>query len=162
MPLPSPTPNGDHAMTGPEDNQQAKALDGALADLLDLGLLAKQAHWSVVGPRFRALHLLLDELAGLARDGADSVAERAVTLGHWPDGRASTITALSSLPPAERGPVVDSDVITRVVADLDAVGARIHGALEVFEKDYVTADVFTGVLAAVEKFAWMLRAQAVQ
>ena len=43
-------------------NEQAGALDGALADLLDLSLLAKQAHWNVVGPRFSALHALFDDL----------------------------------------------------------------------------------------------------
>ena len=80
------------------EHPQADALDGALADLLDLGLLAKQAHWNVVGPRFPAMHHLLDQLADLARTSSDRVAERAVVLGHAPDGRAASITRLSSLP----------------------------------------------------------------
>jgi starvation-inducible DNA-binding protein len=146
-------------MSQPE-NQQASTLDGLLADLLDLGLLAKQAHWSVVGPRFRGLHQLLDELAALARDSADRLAERAATLGHLPDGRAATIVALSALPPMERGAQRDTDVIAAFVVILDAVAARIHAAMEVFERDYVTVDLFTCSLAAVEKVAWMLRAQA--
>jgi starvation-inducible DNA-binding protein len=147
-------------MTSAGHNEQASALDGALADLLDLGLLAKQAHWNLIGPRFRAMHLLLDELADTARDGVDRIAERAVTMGHSPDGRASTITALSSLPQLEPGPLRDVDAITAFGNILDAVETRIHSALEAFEKDLVTVDLFTDVLAAVEKYAWMLRASA--
>ena len=156
----SPSSLNSHPPMSRPENQQATILDGALADLLDLGLLAKQAHWSVIGPRFRGLHQLLDELAGLARDSADRLAERAATLGHLPDGRAATIVALSSLPRMERGAQRDTDVIAAFVAILDAVADRIHSAIEVFERDYVTVDLFTGVLAAVEKVAWMLRAQA--
>src|SRR5262245_66412054 len=37
-------------------NPRATTLDGTLADLLDLALLAKHATWNVYGPRFEALH----------------------------------------------------------------------------------------------------------
>jgi starvation-inducible DNA-binding protein len=141
------------------ENHQAIALDGALADMLDLSLLAKQAHWNVVGPRFRALHLLLDDLAALARDSADRIAERAATLGRSPDGRVATIFQLSSLPTVDPGMLHDVEAITAFIAILDAVADRIHSALEAFEKDVVTVDLFTGELAAIEKYAWMLRAQ---
>ncbi len=48
-----------------------------LVDLVDLALVAKQIHWNVVGPRFRSVHLQLDELVGTARTHSDTVAERA-------------------------------------------------------------------------------------
>jgi starvation-inducible DNA-binding protein len=141
------------------NSQQTSVLDGALADLLDLGLLAKQAHWNVVGPNFGAVHRLLDELADLARDGADAIAERAVALGHPPDGRAKTITGTSSLPVLDRVPVRDREVVVLFGPILDAVIYRLHGALEAFEQDPVTADLLVGVVAALEKQAWMIRAQ---
>jgi starvation-inducible DNA-binding protein len=146
-------------MTAPGENQQAGALDGALADLLDLGLLAKHAHWNLVGPRFRSMHLLLDELADTARESADRIAERSVTLGHSADGRAATIAVLSSLPRLEPGALRDVDTIKAFGNILDAVTIRIHEVLEAFEKDLVTVDLFTGVLSAIERYAWMLRAQ---
>jgi starvation-inducible DNA-binding protein len=146
-------------MNGLPEHRQAGALDDALADLLDLGLLAKQAHWNVVGPGFRALHDLLDELAAFARDAADLVAERAVTLGHPPDGRATTITMRSSLPTVEPGTLRDTDTVSAFIAILDAVVARIHGVVEAFETDYVTVELFTRTLAGVEKYGWLLRAQ---
>jgi starvation-inducible DNA-binding protein len=146
-------------MTAPGENQQADALDGALADLLDLGLLAKHAHWNLVGPRFRSMHLLLDELADTARDIADRIAERTVMLGHPADGQAATITAVSSLPRLEPGALRDVDTIKVFGRILEAVESRIHSALEAFEKDFVTVDLLTDVLAAIERYAWVLRAQ---
>ena len=53
-------------------------LNQQLADLLDLGLQAKQAHWNVKGPHFAALHTLFDEVAAGVAASADELAERAV------------------------------------------------------------------------------------
>lgn len=146
-------------MTAGTKNQQAGALDVALADLLDLGLLAKQAQWNLVGPRFRSLHALLDEMADTARDSADRVAERAVMLGHPADGRATTIAALSTWPRLDPGSLRDVDALRSFGVILEAVEVRLHSSLEAFEDDAVSADLFTGILAAVERYAWMLRAQ---
>src|SRR5881409_2975419 len=38
-------------------------LNQELADVLDLGLQAKQAHWNVKGPHFIGLHELFDKVA---------------------------------------------------------------------------------------------------
>jgi starvation-inducible DNA-binding protein len=61
-------------------------LQATLLELLDLSLIGKQLHWSVTGPLFRPLHLYLDELIDSWRSLADTVAERAVAVGVWPDG----------------------------------------------------------------------------
>ncbi|MFJ6120357.1 ferritin-like domain-containing protein [Streptomyces sp. NPDC092129] len=39
--------------------------------------MAKQAHWNVYGPRFRSVHLQLDEVVATTRGYADRIAERA-------------------------------------------------------------------------------------
>jgi starvation-inducible DNA-binding protein len=57
------------------------ALQGALVDLIDLSLQAKQAHWNLVGKNFRSLHLQLDDVVATARDHSDILAERAITVG---------------------------------------------------------------------------------
>src|SRR5438105_13213207 len=67
----------------------AEALQGALVDLVDLSLVAKQIHWNIVGPRFRSVHLQLDEVVASARTHSDTVAERGSALGVPPDGRAA-------------------------------------------------------------------------
>jgi starvation-inducible DNA-binding protein len=141
------------------ENRQASGLDGTLADLLDLGLLAKHARWNLVGPRFGAIQLILDELADFARAGADQVAERAVTLGHPPDGRSVAIATQSSLPAVEPGALWDANAITAFMAVLEALAARIHSGLEAFETDLVTLGLLTSLLATVERYGWMLRAQ---
>jgi starvation-inducible DNA-binding protein len=56
-------------------HDQAGALDGALAYLLDLGLLARHAHWNVVGSRFGSVHELLGESAGVARSDDEREAD---------------------------------------------------------------------------------------
>src|SRR5213592_4670897 len=56
-------------------------LNQELADVLDLGLQAKQAHWNVKGPHFIGLHELFDKVAEELEEFTDSIAERAVELG---------------------------------------------------------------------------------
>jgi starvation-inducible DNA-binding protein len=73
--------------------ETGELLQETLVDLVDLSVLGKQAHWTVVGPRFRTLHLQLDEIVDASRQHADVVAERASALGVAPDARAATVAA---------------------------------------------------------------------
>ena len=147
------------AMTTLDQTTVTTALDGTLVDLINLGLLAKQAHWNLVGPSFRELHLLLDEVADLARDAGDTVAERAVTLGHHPDGRAETVAHGDVLPPVRPGALRDTDAITTFGAILGTVITRLRDAIAAVSDDLVTQDLLTRITADVEKLAWMIRAQ---
>jgi starvation-inducible DNA-binding protein len=144
-------------MTVTERQTIAAALDVALLDLINLGLLAKQAHWNVEGPMFRSLHLLLDELAELARNGGDELAERAITLGHHPDGRPATV-ATSSFPDIPAGAIRDSDVLDEFQPILDGVVQGLHRAIHVSSDDPVTQDLLTTIAAGLDKHAWMIRA----
>ena len=56
-------------------------LNQELADVLDLGLQAKQAHWNVKGPHFIGLHELFDKVAEELEELTDDMAERAVEVG---------------------------------------------------------------------------------
>src|SRR5882724_11910953 len=56
-------------------------LNQQLADVLDLDLQAKQAHWNVKGPHFIGLHELFDKVAEELEEFTDGIAERAVELG---------------------------------------------------------------------------------
>ncbi|MFB6983849.1 Dps family protein [Streptomyces scopuliridis] len=138
-----------------------EALQGALVDLVDLSLVAKQVHWNIVGPRFRSVHLQLDEVVSTARKHSDTVAERAAAIGVTPDGRATTVAATSAIRTVPNGWIADADVIRTLVDALGAVIERMRERVEVTDKpDPVTQDVLIQVTADLEKHAWMFQAES--
>ncbi len=151
-------------MTSPLDDAAkeatAAALNRVLADLIDLSLVGKQAHWTLVGPRFRTLHLQLDEVVDAVRIHADDVAERVVTIGVAPDGRAATVAAESALPEHPTGWAKDTDVVDWFVGALGTAIGRLREAVAETEKhDVVSQDLLIGITAALEKHMWMFQAE---
>lgn len=133
------------------------ALQRSLTDLLGLTLVVKHAHWNVTGPRFRALHLQLDELASVARDAADEIAERCVALGAAPDGRPSS---LSSIPEIGAGPLPDTELIEHLLAHIDHVIDHAVAAIQMeLASDLVSQSIVIELVAELDKQAWMLAAQ---
>jgi starvation-inducible DNA-binding protein len=140
----------------------ADALQGALVDLVDLALVAKQVHWNVVGPRFRSVHLQLDEVVDTARTHSDTVAERASALGVSPDGRAATVAAGSGIGEVPGGWVKDEDAVRVLVAALGAVITRMRERVQsTAEPDPVSQDIFIQITADLEKHHWMFQAENV-
>ncbi|QNP69820.1 DNA starvation/stationary phase protection protein [Streptomyces roseirectus] len=140
----------------------AEALQGALVDLIDLSLVAKQVHWNVVGPRFRSVHLQLDEVVDIARAHSDTVAERASALGVSPDGRAATVAAGSGIGSVGEGWVKDADAVGTLVSALGAVITRMRERVAVTgDADPVSQDIFIGITADLEKHHWMFQAENV-
>ncbi|MDI3406003.1 Dps family protein [Streptomyces cavernicola] len=137
-----------------------EALQGALVDLVDLSLVAKQVHWNVVGPRFRSVHLQLDEVVDTARMHSDTVAERAATLGVSPDGRSATVAQSSGIGGVPDGWVKDADAVQTLVDALGAVIARMRERVDATgEADAVSQDIFIGITADLEKHHWMFQAE---
>jgi starvation-inducible DNA-binding protein len=138
----------------------AAHLQQILVDLIELHLQGKQAHWNVIGSNFRDLHLQLDEVVDAARVASDTIAERMRALDAVPDGRSDTVAATTTLPqfPAyeqNTGDVVDL-ITTRVYATVDTVRA-VHD--EVDAEDPSTADQLHQIIDALEKLAWMIKAE---
>ncbi|WAU84518.1 DNA starvation/stationary phase protection protein [Streptomyces sp. Qhu-G9] len=138
----------------------SEALQGALVDLVDLSLVAKQIHWNVVGPRFRSVHLQLDEVVDTARLHSDTVAERASTLGVSPDGRAATVASSSGIGAVPDGWVKDTDAVGALVDALGAVIGRMRERVAATgDADPVSEDIFIGITADLEKHHWMFQAE---
>ncbi|MEU5365781.1 DNA starvation/stationary phase protection protein [Streptomyces sp. NPDC005925] len=138
----------------------SEALQGGLVDLVDLGLVAKQIHWNVVGPRFRSVHLQLDEVVDLARTHSDTVAERAAALGVPPDGRAATVAVGSGIGVTPEGWVDDTAAVRAVVEALTAVIERMRARIDATaEPDPVSQDIFIQITADLEKQRWMFQAE---
>ncbi|MFJ4966239.1 Dps family protein [Streptomyces sp. NPDC088729] len=137
------------------------ALQGALVDLVDLSLVAKQVHWNVVGPRFRSVHLQLDDVVVTARQHSDTVAERASALGVNPDGRSGTIAKETAIRSAPDGWIKDTDAVRALVDALGVVISRMRERIEVTdEPDPVTQDILIALTADLEKHAWMFQAES--
>ncbi len=135
-------------------------LQSTLVELIDLALLGKQAHWSVVGEHFRSVHLELDEIVDLARLSYDRVAERIATLGVAPDGRAETISTTSELAPFPEGFVAATETVQRVAQTMDTISLRMKERIVgIGDDDPVSQDILIGITDEVEKAAWMLRSQ---
>ncbi|WP_159775359.1 Dps family protein [Streptomyces sp. HM190] len=136
------------------------ALQETLVDLLGLSLIGKQAHWNIVGPRFRSIHLQLDEVVSTARSYADQVAERAAALGVAPDGRPETVAARFALPGTKEGWLRDNDVVRLMVEALTTAIGRLRERIEATEEaDKVSQDLLISLTAELEKQRWMFEAE---
>ncbi|MFB6440174.1 Dps family protein [Streptomyces sp. NPDC056411] len=137
------------------------ALQGALVDLVDLSLVAKQVHWNVIGPRFRSVHLQLDEVVASARTHADTVAERASAIGVSPDGRAGTVAKASGISEVQDGWIKDGEVVRAMVNALGAIIGRMRERIvDTADPDPVSQDILIGLTADLEKHHWMFQAEA--
>ncbi|TXS27763.1 Dps family protein [Streptomyces sp. gb1(2016)] len=137
------------------------ALQGALVDLVDLSLVAKQVHWNVVGPRFRSVHLQLDEVVDTARQHSDTVAERASAVGINPDGRSRTLAKTTAIDVVPDGWIKDVDAVRVLVDALRVVIDRMRERIEVTdEPDPISQDILITLTADLEKHAWMFQAES--
>jgi starvation-inducible DNA-binding protein len=155
MPGPIPSTLSDEARA-----TTAAALQATLVDLVDLSLVAKQAHWNLVGRQFHDVHLHLDELVDTARKYSDDVAERMAAIGVSPDGRAPTVAEKSAVPAIDGGWVRDRDVIAKIFESVDVVVRNLRPRLDETEKsDLVTQDLLIEVVGQLEEARWMWQAQ---
>jgi len=141
-------------------DEVGRELEAALIELVDLSLIGKQLHWTVVGPLFRPLHLHLDELVDSWRELGDTVAERAVAIGFIPDGQSAAVAAASGLAPVERSALEDHVVVRELTHRIADISERMRGRMDrLGELDTASQDVLIEVVRALEEQQWMLRAQ---
>ncbi|HVJ87230.1 MAG TPA: DNA starvation/stationary phase protection protein Dps [Caulifigura sp.] len=137
-----------------------KLLNERLADLIDLKLQCKQAHWNVKGPNFIALHELFDKQAEVVAGHVDEVAERITTLGGTADGGVATVakrTSLSAYPQNLMSGMKHVDALATAFA---TVGKVVRKAIDEADEleDADTADLFTGVSRDLDQQLWFLEA----
>ncbi|HEX6352323.1 DNA starvation/stationary phase protection protein [Actinophytocola sp.] len=152
-PITSPLGDTERETTG-------AILQATLVDLVDLSLIAKQAHWNVVGPNFRSAHLQLDELVSAARQFTDDVAERANAIGISPNGKAKTVVESSGIPNYPDNWQNVESTVAAIVEILDALIKRLRKRIEETDKsDLVTQDLLIEIARELEKQHWMWQAQ---
>ncbi|WP_236790699.1 DNA starvation/stationary phase protection protein Dps [Amycolatopsis sp. GM8] len=152
-PIKSPLSESDKEITG-------NVLQATLVDLVDLSLIAKQAHWNVVGANFRSVHLQLDELVATARTYVDEVAERANAIGVSPNGKAKTVVESSGLAEYPDNWQSVESTIAAIVDLLAQEIQRLRKRIDETDKsDLVTQDLLIEIVRELEKAHWMWEAQ---
>ena len=135
-------------------------LNERLADLIDLNLQAKQAHWNVKGPNFIALHELFDSVSEEVEDFVDTVAERLVALGGTAEGTIGVVAKRTKLEPYPVTITSGRDHVEALSNALAAVGKSARTAIDRANElgDADTADLFTEVSRAIDKKLWFVEA----
>jgi len=133
-----------------------------LADVIDLQLQLKQAHWNVKGPHFIGLHELFDKIAEDVETYVDEIAERVVQLGGIAQGTVRVAAAGSRL---EEYPLTIADGSAHVEAVAKALSTFGREArLSIDEAnaldDADTADLFTEVSRGIDKWLWFVEAHS--
>ena len=133
-----------------------------LADVIDLQMQLKQAHWNIKGPHFIGLHELFDKIAGDVETYVDEIAERAVQLGGIAQGTVRVAAARSRL---EEYPLTIADGSAHVEAvakALSTFGRKARVSIDEANalSDADTADLFTEVSRGIDKWLWFVEAHS--
>lgn len=130
-----------------------------VATAADLRSQVKQAHWTVVGPNFIALHKLFDEQAVVLLAHIDLYAERIRALQGIPTGTVRNAAKNSPLEelPIEEIPEIDAInlLVDRWEQYSDGLGTAMKEAEEA--EDMSTQDIFIEGQRAADLQAYFLR-----
>ena len=131
-----------------------------LADVLDLQLQMKQAHWNVKGPHFIGLHKLFDEIYEAVESYVDLIAERIVQLGGVAEGTVRVAAKRSRLDEYPLDIAEGTAHIEAVARALSSFGQEARNTIEEAEEleDADTADMFTEISRGIDKWLWFVEA----
>lgn len=138
--------------------ESIRLLADRLADLIDLQLQTKQAHWNVKGPNFIAIHELFDDVAGQVTEHVDTVAERITTLGGTAEGTLAAVAKRTSLAPYPLNIFSSREHLEALSTAIAKAGKGIRAAIDQSSElgDAGTADLFTGISRNLDKNLWFL------
>ncbi|MDP1796709.1 MAG: DNA starvation/stationary phase protection protein Dps [Planctomycetaceae bacterium] len=140
--------------------QLVALLNERLADLIDLRLQAKQAHWNVKGPQFIALHELFDSVYAVVEPFVDDVAERIAALGGAAEGTVGVVGSRTKLAAYPTDITAGCDHLNALSTALAAAGKSVRAAIDQADGlgDADTADLFTGISRELDKQLWFVEA----
>lgn len=133
-------------------------LNARLAELIDLRLRVKQAHWNVRGPNFIAIHEMFDGFAGTLDAHIDVVAERVGQLGGLAAGSLRQVADATTLK-AYPAKATKAEQHLEALADAyAAVGKNVRKAIDLADElgDAAAADIFTAASRELDKSLWFI------
>ncbi|MBV9828286.1 MAG: DNA starvation/stationary phase protection protein Dps [Alphaproteobacteria bacterium] len=143
-------------------NSAIGLLQPRLSDAIDLASQAKQAHWTVKGANFVAMHALFDRIAGDIGGFSDLIAERIASLGGQAEGTARITAERSSLPIYPLNITDSSAHVEALSTALALFGGSVRHAIGAAADvgDQTTADVFTEISRGIDQLLWFVEAHA--
>lgn len=135
-----------------------KGLNLVLANLIEVGVSSKQAHWNIRGANFMGLHELFDLIAEEAYDFADTVAERVRAFNELSHGTIQDVVDYSTLTPFPSNETNNMNLTRLMHQRLIATTDRIRAYADGMNDEIATQDVYIEILRGLEKRAWMLEA----
>jgi starvation-inducible DNA-binding protein len=134
------------------------ALNALLADTFALYLKTKNFHWHMSGPRFRDLHLLLDEQASQIFATTDDIAERVRKIGGTTIRSIGHIARLQRLSDNDADFVTPQDMLAELREDNLTLAASLretHGVCDEYS-DVATASLIENWIDETERRVWFL------
>lgn len=135
-------------------------LNARLADMIDLALITKQAHWNLKGPRFIMIHEMLDGFRDQIDEHVDTVAERVAQLGGTALGTTQVVAEKSTVPAYPTNIYKIEDHLAALIERYGAVANATRKAIDDTDEagDADTADIFTAASRDLDKALWFLEA----
>lgn len=149
-----------HYLEEKEFQTVAETLQRNLATTISLYLKFKKYHWDIRGRFFRDLHLAYDEFIAEIFPSIDEQAERLVALGGSPLAAPADIARYSTVQVPQETVRDARTQVADLVQDLSRVGKGYRDDSQACDEanDPVTADMYNGYAATIDKIRWMLQA----